>query len=586
MNKKAATDAGSSRRKLFLSYGWKDDQPFVKRLYDDLKKRGWEPWMDVHNMPSRGRTLPQEVIDNLSACERMIAIIGPGWLSSLACQAEKEFAIEIGKVLNPVLRSDKLTYEQLPADLKKFLVVNFQSSQNYENTLGELLRVIVEPAAPAGRLFGVPGLPANYQLRPADLQSVRDAMEIKDLKPVAILSAKHNVALQGMSGIGKTVLAIAYAHDYEARRSFPDGIVWLSVRREPNLVSLIHQVGSALRANLDQYSEANEAKAHLQAALEDRECLLVLDDVWDLSIAQTFLDALGPRCRLLLSTRDGSLANKLKAHVWRVDRLDDKTARSLLAESSGVAVDSLPPEADGVLQECGNLPYPLAQCGATIRNGNSWHDLLNALRYADVSYIAERLPNYEYADVFKSIQVSVDFLARQDPSAAKRYLELAVFPANQVPEAAAVTLWTRDGALSDAHARKLLTTLHNVALIERLDGLSPERRFSLHDLQVDYVRAVAGESRKLSEELLRAYRNKCEDDWATGPDDGYFFQFLPYHLKEAKHDEELRSLLLSPEWLQRKLQAAGLHHRLKISICCRPTRTCNLCRGQSDFQRM
>ncbi len=212
MNKKCATDAGGTKRKLFLSYGWKDDQPFVKRLYDDLYDRGYDPWMDVHNMPSRGRTLPQEVIDNLSACERVIAVIGPGWLSSLACQAEKEFAIGIGKVINPVLRSEKLTYEQLPADLKKFLVVNFRPTRKYkyEDALEELLRIIAQPAAPAGRLFGVPGLPANYQLRPADLQSVRDTMEIKDLKPVAILSAKHNVALQGMSGVGKTVLATAY----------------------------------------------------------------------------------------------------------------------------------------------------------------------------------------------------------------------------------------------------------------------------------------------------------------------------------------------------------------------------------------
>ncbi len=316
-----------------------------------------------------------------------------------------------------------------------------------------------------------------------------------------------------------------------------------------------------MRANLDQFTEVNEAKAHLQAALEDRECLLVLDDVWDLSIAQTFLDALGPRCRLLLTTRDGSLANKLKAHVWRIDRLDDKTARSLLAESAGVPLDSLPPEADGVLQECGNLPYPLAQCGATIRNGNSWHDLLDALRQADVSYFAERLPNYEYADVFKSIQVSVDFLSRQDPTAANRYLELAVFPAKQVPEAAVVTLWTRNGDIAmDAHASsKLLTTLHNVALVERLSGQGPERLLSLHDLQVDYVRAVVGDVRKLHETLLQAYYQHCRDGWATGPNDGYFFQYLPWHLKAARCTGELRSLLLNPEWLERKLDVAGVY---------------------------
>ena len=547
-------------RKLFLSYGWADDQPFVKRLYQDLHKNGYDPWMDVHDMPSRGKTLPQEVIDQIGACERVIAVVGPRWLASEACQSEWTKAIEFGKVINPVLRDKNLKFAELPADLKKFLVVNFQPPRQYDDALQELLRVISEPAAPAGPLFGVPSYPANYQPRPDDLQAVRDTMEIRDLKPVAILAARHNVALQGMSGIGKTVLAIAYAHDYEARRSFPDGILWLTVRRGPTLVSLFHLAGAALGLSLGQYTTVDDAKRPLQETLENKACLLVLDDVWELNHAQAFLDTLGPRCRLLLTTRDGGLANELEAHVWHVDRLKDEAARALLAQWAGVTVDSLPAEADEVVRECGNLPFRLAQCGATVRNGNSWHDLLEALRKADFSYYAQRqgLPNYEYPDDFKTIQVSLDFLAKQDELAAKRYLELAVFPAKQVPEAAAVTLWTRDGDITEPHARKLLTTLHNVALVERLEGQSPERRFSLHDLQVDYVRAVAADTGKLHETLLQAYRRKCRDGWVTGPRDGYFFEYLPYHLKEAGHREELQSLLLNPEWLQAKLRATDV----------------------------
>ena len=134
-------------------------------------------------------------------------------------------------------------------------------------------------------------------------------------------------------------------------------------------------------------------------------------------------------------------------------------------------------------------------------------------------------------------------------------MELAIFPAKQVPEVAAVTLWTRDGGITEPYASKLLTTLHNVALIERLEGQSPQRLFSLHDLQVDYVRAVAGNVHELHESFLHAYQKKCKDGWATGPNDGYFFQSLPYHLRQGEHDEELKSLLLNPEWLKRKLDA-------------------------------
>ena len=55
--------------KLFLSYAWADGQQFVLRLYNDLKARGYEPWMDSENMPNRGRTLPREIIAELNRCD-------------------------------------------------------------------------------------------------------------------------------------------------------------------------------------------------------------------------------------------------------------------------------------------------------------------------------------------------------------------------------------------------------------------------------------------------------------------------------------------------------------------------------------
>ena len=120
-----ARSDGAANRKVFLSYAWKDDQRFVKRLYRDLKRDGYDPWMDVQNMPSRGRTLPQEVIDNLSACERLIAIIGPHWLASPACQAESKYATRIGKVISPILRAGQ--YEELPTELTKLFILDFLS---------------------------------------------------------------------------------------------------------------------------------------------------------------------------------------------------------------------------------------------------------------------------------------------------------------------------------------------------------------------------------------------------------------------------------------------------------------------------
>jgi hypothetical protein len=39
-----------------------------------------------------------------------------------------------------------------------------------------------------------------------------------------------------MGGIGKTVLAVALAHDSEVWQAFPDGIHWPTVGQKPNLL--------------------------------------------------------------------------------------------------------------------------------------------------------------------------------------------------------------------------------------------------------------------------------------------------------------------------------------------------------------
>ncbi len=540
----------NGNRKLFLSYAWKDDQPFVKRLYADLIRYGYDPWMDVENMSSRGRALPQEVIDSLSVCGRLIPIIGRGWLASPACQAERAYALSIGKVISPVLRDDVITFADLPQDLKKFLIIDFTARRNYEDGLADILRILEEPAAPPGPLFAVPSLPPHYQPRSVDLKAIRDAMEAQELNPVAILAAPHNMALHGMSGIGKTVIAVAYAHDYETRRRFLDGIIWLNVRRDADLLVLLRRLGATLRIDVDQWTSVEDAKPSLQRALDNKAFLLILDDVWQLHHAQTFLDILGPRCRALLTTRDETLANKIGAKIWHLQRLKTDEARSLLARTAGVDLAALPVGAEGVTQHCGNLPFAVVQCGAVIRNGTSWSDLLSALTDTDVSFFAEALPNYDYPDIYKAIQVSVDFVDREVPGTAKRYVELAVFPAAEVPEDAAVKLWTCQDTMSEPHARKLLTTLHNLALVERLEGTSPDRRFSLHDLQVDYVRKFCGDRlTELHNVLLDGYERRCHMG-QLGPSESYFFRYLAHHIKESARTSRVQQLLTNKPFLR------------------------------------
>src|SRR5262249_53939550 len=158
------------------------------------------------------------------------------------------------------------------------------------------------------------------------------------------------------------------------------------------------QVGKAIGDDPAGYADPDNGRARMALALKDKVCLIVLDDIWDVAHAEPFLNSLGPRCRLLLTTRDGGLVTALGAQAHRIDTLNDEAAIKLLASWSEQLIETLPPEAAAVARECGNLPFTIAQCGAMARDGVLWKDLLTALRDADVSFIARKLPNYPFPD--------------------------------------------------------------------------------------------------------------------------------------------------------------------------------------------
>jgi hypothetical protein len=58
-------------RTIFLSSARGDDEPFVRRLYDDLTVHGFDVWFDRVSMPSRQFTFFQEIRDASAARERL-----------------------------------------------------------------------------------------------------------------------------------------------------------------------------------------------------------------------------------------------------------------------------------------------------------------------------------------------------------------------------------------------------------------------------------------------------------------------------------------------------------------------------------
>jgi hypothetical protein len=159
-----------------------------------------------------------------------------------------------------------------------------------------------------------------------------------------------------MGWMGKSVLAAAFSCTREARQAFQDGIFWVTIGLNPDLVASMSIIGTKLGDDPKNYSSKEEAKASLSNKLPDKICLIILDDVWQVAHAEPFVNALGSRCKLLITTRNNDIVTSLGAQEHKIDVLSKPEALKLLASWYEQGVNSLPSEALKVAKECGYLP--------------------------------------------------------------------------------------------------------------------------------------------------------------------------------------------------------------------------------------
>lgn len=94
---------------------------------------------------------------------------------------------------------------------------------------------------PAGKLHGVPDLPPHYIHRQADLDGMKQKL-LAGGANVGNTGQSSAVGVQGMGGIGKSVLAAALARDSKVRQTFCDGVYWVTIGQNPNLLELQNQL--------------------------------------------------------------------------------------------------------------------------------------------------------------------------------------------------------------------------------------------------------------------------------------------------------------------------------------------------------
>jgi tetratricopeptide (TPR) repeat protein len=210
------------------------------------------------------------------------------------------------------------------------------------------------PAPPPGPFMGVPPRIASFTGRSDKLDRI-DALLIGSM-PAATTQSVGRAAVQGMGGVGKTSLAVEYAHRY---RKFYAGVCWCSAETISELLSSLAALAVTLGVAAPEEADVQRAaKAALRRLGEQRATwLLVYDNASSPNEVGDFLPSSG--ARLLITTRFSDFAELAEEvildvlpHEEAVQFLQIRTGRN---DAKG---------AQALANELGHLPLALDHAAA------------------------------------------------------------------------------------------------------------------------------------------------------------------------------------------------------------------------------
>lgn len=374
------TSHKTTAARVFVSHAHADER-FVKKLHEHLeglKKLGLiSIWNDREIRA--GSEWVSEIAARLDQADLILLLISPAFIASDYCYGlEMKRALErheagAARVIPIILRPTNWT--SLPFSSLQALPENgrpvstWRSQDDAFRSISEGIREVISTAQltpQRPQVWNVPSFEAD--------RFVGREKEIAELRKVLLSSpvntAGSTVLLAGIGGVGKTQLALHYAHRYASEYSV---VWWINAHDESSLVDGLAQlalkVGAGNRTAGDSRELARSAKRWLEQAVR---WLLVLDDAQRSEGSDAYIPR-DHRGHIILTSRfrewiGGSSVINLMAlsRQESIQLLLDKANSSDFAGASRV------------VEKVGDLPLLLSLCGSYVRERNStFPELLN-----------------------------------------------------------------------------------------------------------------------------------------------------------------------------------------------------------------
>jgi TIR domain/NB-ARC domain len=368
---------------VFINYRGEDSDTAAALIDRELAARlgSDRVFLDSRSIPA-GTDFAEELLGRLRACSVLVVVIGPRWLSLTNEAGQRRIddagdwirreiteALSHGLRVIPVLTGDATLPAEadLPADVaglsrRQYLPLRHRQTpldlaflvERITEADPELAKIAALRQSSAGRVpQQLPAAVAHFAGRVGELGTLTGLLLSRaehggaDAGGTVVISA-----IGGTAGVGKTALAVYWAHQVADR--FPDGQLYVNLRGfDPS--GSVMDPAEAVRRFLDALNVPPEripidldAQAALyRSQLAGKRMLVVLDNARASTQVRPLLPG-APTCLVLVTSRNQltSLIAAADAHPITLDLLTDDEAHQLLAQRLGadrVAADPAGP---------------------------------------------------------------------------------------------------------------------------------------------------------------------------------------------------------------------------------------------------
>ncbi len=544
---------------MFISYARADGEAAARRIHARLQAGAPDipAWLDRFEVEG-GVGWWTQIEQELDRAEFLILIMTPAATRSENTRSEWRSARQRGVCVYPVKGAPDrdLAFDDLPNWMRKAHF--YDPDLEWEKLVAHLRRGCRATRVP----FMAPRLSSTFVTR------TRETEEVLELLLARARDGRGRItALRGPGGFGKTTLATAIAHDDRVLDAFDDGILWVTLGQNPNLLNELIKLYAALTGTRPGFVDVDDAERELALVLERKNCLIVIDDAWNAAHLRPFTRA-GDGCSRLITTRSldvavdtdrveieemtAAEAVQLLTIRAAVTAADDELLRPLVARLGGWPL---------LIKLAGSVMRQRIERGETVANALGY--LARALEKRGITaFDAQRASRREDA-VAETVSASFALLPE---ASQRRCAELAIFPdAVALPIRTAALLWKLD----EFDAEELARTLDDLALVEfdlrrgtlRMHGV-------LRGFLGALVQDVASAHGRLVDGLGDPYKLP----------DAYAWRELAFHLRGAGRADQLRHLLLDFRWLEAKLRATDIHALIADFEHAVPDRTVTILR--------